>query len=149
MSRHCFYHKDTGVFHNTVVVTDDESQIAVNTPPGHIAIECDCDTLSYKIDVVSREVVDYKPPQPSADHEWNCTTKRWQISEAEKGRRADIRQAQERLDRIESTQHRLMRKLILDSGDSASREQLSALDTEATRLEALIAHSSVSSNTNP
>lgn len=35
------------------------------------------DPLSQRVDLLTGQVVDYVPPQPSPDHVWNTTTKRW------------------------------------------------------------------------
>lgn len=51
--------------------------LSVNTPEGCIAVAENLDHLSQRI--VGGVVVDYQPPPPSVDHEWNGTTKRWQM----------------------------------------------------------------------
>src|ERR1700676_1666739 len=74
-----FYHKHTGLFHGRNLMTSNPKLIAPNTPPDHIAIEGDhFDPISQRIDVATGKVVDRRPPQPSEDHEWNTSIRRWQ-----------------------------------------------------------------------
>jgi hypothetical protein len=95
-----FFHKDTGALHSNQLICSDDSVVAMNTPADHIAIDGHFDHLSKRVDVANPEfvdvyvnrtktdtpakalrykVVDYVPPSPSDDHEWNSETKRWVI----------------------------------------------------------------------
>ena len=77
-----------------------------------------------------RHVVDYQPPAPGADHEWNAAARRWELTAAESKRRA--RQALARS--LESQQHGLVRRLVLDLTDADARAKLKALHDEIAGL---------------
>lgn len=74
----CFYHRETGVFHAYKYVGPIE-QLANNTPADHLVYLEEVDPLSAKFDLETGNILDYVPPQPSADHEWNPEIKRWRI----------------------------------------------------------------------
>lgn len=76
-----FYHQETGLFHPTSLTASDESIIALNAPPDHLAMEGAHDHLSRRVDVITGEIVDYQPPAPSTDHGWDETAKRWVLSQ--------------------------------------------------------------------
>lgn len=71
-----FYDLTTGLFIDGTF-SGPRSAIEENTPEGCEAIEATVDPLSHRVDLQTKEIVDYIPPRPSADHEWNPTTKRW------------------------------------------------------------------------
>jgi hypothetical protein len=55
-----------------------EKQLQNNVAAHEFAIEGRHDLYSKRYDEEMQQVVDYQPPQPDADHEWNAQTKRWQ-----------------------------------------------------------------------
>ena len=75
-----FYHKDTGLFNGAHLTASSSTSVDINTPDGYAAIDGHYDHLSQRIDVETKTVIDYQPPAPSVDHEWNIATKRWQLS---------------------------------------------------------------------
>ena len=78
------------------------------------------------------KVIDYQPPQPSPDHEWNAVTKRWQPSAATTAK-AEARQAAlERFAALEAFQARAVRDWTL-SGDVS---RLRAIGSETVALRA-------------
>lgn len=82
-----FFDVETGLLHEKCVVlnvqsADVQTVARANAPAGHEPIEGAYDHLSQRVDVPSGKVVDYQPPQPSTDHEWNHVTKRWDLNQA-------------------------------------------------------------------
>jgi hypothetical protein len=131
--RYCFYHQDTGIFHPVVLTTDDERQISVNTPADHVAIEGSFDPPSKKVDIATGQIVDFVPPQPSPDHEWDETTRRWVLNAAAADRNARRTAALARIAELEhSVQPGLLRAVAL--GQEGAKEKLAALDAEIAKL---------------
>jgi hypothetical protein len=118
-----FYHKDTGLLHSNQMLFSDETQVAFNTPPDHIAIEGHHDPLSKCVNIETGEVVDYQPPQPSADHEWDAAMKRWQLSAVAQAKLAAKASAVARIAELEASQHAVVRELLLGSKDARERLQ--------------------------
>lgn len=79
MKRYSFYHRETGAIHSMSVGATDQNDAALNTPADHIAIDGHFDALSQRVDIATGDVIDYQPPPPSAAHDWNADTKRWQL----------------------------------------------------------------------
>ena len=79
-------------------------------------------------------IVDYQPPQPSVDHEWNGTTKRWQLNAATRERESKRRDAQQRIAALAHEERHLLRRLALNSFDAEAKERLTAIDTEIAEL---------------
>ena len=127
-----FHHKETGIFSSAVLTSTDDSAIAINTPRDHVAIEGAYDPLSKRVDVATGEVVDYQPPLPSADHEWNATTKRWQLTAAVTAKREARRSALASIAALEASGVRAVRELAL--GQAGALDRLKALDIEIAAL---------------
>ena len=127
-----FYHKETGLLHSNHLTVSDEAAIALNTPPDHIAIDGHHDPLSKRVDVATGEIVDYQPPHPSEQHEWDATTKRWQLSAAAQAKAQARVAAAARIAALEASQHSLVRALVL--GDESARPQLQAIADEISKL---------------
>jgi hypothetical protein len=60
------------------IISGPASALTENLPPTMQAIEGRFDRLSQRVDIESGAVVEYQPPQPDVDHEWNAQTKRWE-----------------------------------------------------------------------
>jgi hypothetical protein len=88
-------------------------QLARNTPAGCGARAGEIDPLSQRIDQQTLEVVDYQPPQPDADHEWDATTKRWRIRPAVEQRNARRESARRQIEAAEVAQARSVREALL------------------------------------
>jgi hypothetical protein len=128
------YHQDTGLLTGTQLMVSDDAMLAANIPAGHAAIDGQHDHLSKKIDVVSGKVVDYQPPAPSADHEWNATSKRWQLNAAAVAKIQAAAAAKARLRELEALSVRHARAFLL-RGDPATKAALQAVDDEINTLE--------------
>lgn len=134
-----FYHRDTGAIHPVSIVASDESAIALNTPADHVAIDNPVDGSvhdwqSRKVDVKTGEVVDYQPPQPSPNHEWNSTTKRWQQNLATRERESRRRDAHARIAALADEERHLIRRLALNAFDAEAKERLAKIDSEIAEL---------------
>lgn len=128
-----FYHKVSGLFHPRHLMSSDAKSIALNTPPDHIAIDGDhYDRLSQRIDIDTGKLVDLLPEQPSVDHEWNATDRRWQMKPHIVAREETRRHAMLRITQLEMSGVRSLRELAL--GEARAAERLRALDTEIAQL---------------
>lgn len=104
-------------------------------PDGHVAIEGDFDHLSKRFDLATRAVVDYQPPRPDNDHEWDTITdparprwrKRRDIVEREQRRITNLAKIAE----LESKQHRRVRELL-----EANDPRLQEISAEIEQLRA-------------
>lgn len=72
------YDLGTGYFCG-VVLRVPASDIAANVARGFGFVEGQFDHLSQKVDLKTGVVVDYIPPQPNDDHEWDSEMKRWTL----------------------------------------------------------------------
>jgi hypothetical protein len=130
-----FYHKDTGMFAANQLLVSDERMVALNTPKDHVAIDGHhFDHLSQRVDVTSGEIVDYQPPQPSVEHEWSGTARRWQLNGASQAKRQASSEALARISQLEAQQPRALRETAL--GLAGGRERLLAIETEIQALRA-------------
>jgi hypothetical protein len=128
-----FYHKVTGRFHARHLMSSDAKSIVLNTPLDHIAMDGDhFDRLSQRVDVKTGKVIDQLPAQPSADHEWNATDRRWQIKPEVVAKEETRRNAILRIKQLELAGLRSLRELAL--GEAKAADRLRALDTEIASL---------------
>ncbi len=128
-----FYHKVSGVFHARHLMSSDAKSIELNTPRDHIAIEGDhFDRLSQRVDVKTGQVIDQLPAQPSADHEWNATDRRWQLKPEIVAREETHRRTILRINQLELKGLRSLRELAL--GEAKAADRLKALDNEIATL---------------
>ena len=132
-----YYDVTTGLFNGTTLATTNERAFLHNTPPGHAAIEGEYDHLSQRVDIAQTPpvVVDYEPPQPSADHEWNATKKRWVLSDEAQERATARNHALYRIAQLESQQARAIREHMLSGkATSPGLDRLLAIENEITTL---------------
>ena len=128
-----FYHKVTGRFHARHLMSSDDKSIVLNTPRDHIAMDGDhFDRLSQRVDIKTGKVVDELPAQPSADHEWNATDRRWQMKAEVLAKEETRRHALLRIKQLELAGLRSLRELAL--GEAKAADRLRALDTEIATL---------------
>jgi len=128
-----FYHKVTGLFHARHLMSSDAKAIALNTPDDHIALDGDhFDRLSQRMDIKTGKVIDQVPVQPSADHEWNATDRRWQVKPEVVAREEIRRHAILRISQLEQSGIRSLRELAL--GEAKAADRLKALDVEIAEL---------------
>lgn len=136
-----FYDETTGIFTGAIVNHSDPEQL--KPPPGHKAFEGECHEMHAKrVDVSTGELVDWQPPAPSADHEWDDSTKRWKPNQAMVDRQAHHAHAHGRIRQLADTERHLIRKLILTatSGPQSApiakaRAELQAIEDEIAGLQ--------------
>lgn len=115
-----------------------ESEVEANTPSGYSAIaSVDAPHAKRLVDGV---LVDYQPPQPSADHEWDDTEKQWHLSAAAAARAAAKTAAQQRINELERQQARAVREQLLNRGGTPAelRKRLEDIDDEITTLRSVL-----------
>jgi hypothetical protein len=96
-------------------------------------VEGNHDHLSKRVELATKTVVEYQPPAPSQDHEWNATTKRWQPSAVARAKAASRAEDIAKIAALEASQHTLLRKHAL--GDVAALPRLQAIDDEIAAAE--------------
>jgi len=134
-----FYHKETGMVHPKVIHSDmADAEIALkfaqrNAPEYHLPIAGKIiDQLSQKVDVVTCAIVDYQPPAPSADHEWNEAVKRWNLNPMVAARDLARTSAAAQIRDLESKAIRALIEQAL--GHEGAKERLEALHKQITEL---------------
>jgi hypothetical protein len=121
-----FYDLQTGIFSPKQLTVSTLEAAMLNVPPGHTLIEGEHDHLSSR--VVAGEVVDWQPPAPDADHEWNADRRRWvKRPEVVAAELAD-QSARAQIDAAEKSQLRAIRELMLNPSDAAARTRLQQID---------------------
>jgi hypothetical protein len=131
-----FYHKETGLLADSRILASDDATVVLNTPANHGVIEGHHDHLSTRVDVATGEILDYQPPSPSTDHEWNAESKRWQLSAAATDRAQRRTAAAARIAALEVSQHRLVREVLLGRVSGLAKLQL--LDDEISSLRSQV-----------
>jgi hypothetical protein len=119
-------------------------QLRYNVAAHEFAVPGSYDLYASRYDEATQQVVDYQPPQPDADHEWNAQTRRWQKREAVllfEQRRAV---ALARIDQLENKQARILRELEIDPAKvgidgKTPMERLVAIDQEIEQLREVLA----------
>lgn len=87
-------------------------------PEGHGAIEGVIDAMSQRVNLLTRTLEDYQPPQPSTDHGWDAVTKRWSLNAAVVQRMKMERESRARIAQLELAQLRPMREIALYGAES-------------------------------
>lgn len=125
------YSEETGLFTGVIVAVHDEL-LDANTPIGCKTLIGRYDHLSQRVDVASGTVVDYQPPQPSTDHEWNADTKRWQLTAAAQSKIDGHTAALAQIAALEAKGARCVRELAL--GQAGAADRVAAIDAEIAAL---------------
>lgn len=128
-----FYDETTGLFSGQRFFGP-RKYLARNTPPGMGLKDGSYDHLAQRVNIETGEVVEYQPPKPNDDHEWDGEAKRWRLKAEVRKHRWRHRQALRRIDELERKQHRPHRELALNPDDSDARARLAALDAEIAEL---------------
>lgn len=129
MKTYHFYLLSSGLF-TGCSFSGARDMLEQNTPADCGAHEApQVDFLSQRLDLESGKLVDYQPPQPSSDHEWDTVTRRWQLNAARAKAEFDDMEARAEIDRLEQQQARRVRELLLKNDP-----QLKALDDQIAGL---------------
>jgi hypothetical protein len=132
-----FYDPATGLFTGHRLAATSDSIVEKSTPSGQAAFQFDGQLDWRSTKIVDGKLVDYQPPAPSADHEWNAETKRWQLIAAASERQARRANAHSRIASLEASQPRILREHAL--GIAAAAERLLAIEKEISSLRADLA----------
>ena len=81
-------------------------------------------------------MIDLLPEQPSSDHEWSATDRRWQVKPEVLAREEARRVAMLRINQLEQSGIRSLRELAL--GEARAADRLKALDSEIAALRKAI-----------
>ncbi len=137
-----FYDTATGLLTGRTYGTDigdDAAHLAsvkLHTPEGSAFVDGAHDSLSKRVDLATGDVVEWQPPQPSPDYEWNADTKRWQLTAAMAARVAAHAAALASIEQLERSQARAIREHLL--GDPAALARIKSIDDQiATARRAL------------
>lgn len=128
-----FARMSDGIFTGESFSASRRSRIEGNVPDGLVAVENVRDWLSQRVDVETGEIVDYQPPQPSFDHEWNAEIRRWVLKPEVVAAQTRRAAARSRIDELERKQARRVRELLAESDP-----QLKALDNEIAQQRAIL-----------
>ena len=145
-----FYDPKTGLFNGTQLLAPDDETVTLNTPSGYLPLDGHFDSLSQMVDIANPSfiettgadgqplqtpvysVIEYQPPAPSADYEWNAATKRWQLSAAAQSKVDGNAVARARIAELEISQHRAVREFAL--GMPGTLDRLTKIDAEIASL---------------
>lgn len=141
-----FFDTSTGLLHPKSLLVSDDAAVILNIPGGHKPIDHPAgamlDPLSQRVDVAqlkageratSAHIIDYQPPQPSADHEWNVEAKRWRLSAAAQTEANEKAAARARHAHLVANQHDDIRRAVL--GDKDAMRRLVAIEDEIANLK--------------
>lgn len=140
LRRFHFFDQNTGLIHAKHIALDvpsgHDAIAGKNAPAGHAVLEGTFDPLSQKVDTATGGVVDYQPPQPSAEHEWNADTKRWALNVAAQAKLDARHSALAQIGALEGGQHRKVREAVLAIADAShpAVAPLQALDAQIAAL---------------
>lgn len=109
--------------------------LSINTPEGCIAVAGNIDHLSQRFE--NGRAVEFQPPQPSADHEWNETIKRWVLTQAEIDRKQAIASAHGTIKALESKQSRALREAFLNPTED-TRQRVADIDAQIAEQRSII-----------
>lgn len=126
-----FFNLSTGMF-GGATFTGTAETLKLNTPSGCGAMEGQIDHLSRRVDLVTGEVIDWQPPQPSPDYEWDADSRRWRLLAEVAEREANRAAALTAIQSLEAKQPRAMRELAL--GYDGAKQRLQTID------DAILAH---------
>ena len=109
-----------------------EADLTRNLRDGEAHIEGVTDHLSQRVDLTTGTVINYQPPQPSPDHEWNAETKRWRLTPAAAAKCAAAELARAQIKQLEASQHRAVREATL--GDPSAVKRLMEIEDKIKAL---------------
>lgn len=129
-----FFDTKTGLFTGRSLSAQSGEWVERNTPEGCGAFlqaaGQEIDYLSQRVDLETGEVIDYQPPAPGDDHEWNASTKRWGLSAEAQQAIDDDRQARAAILLAEANSARAIREGLLEllPEGSPARQKLQGVE---------------------
>jgi len=112
--------------------------ISRHTPDGYAVIEGKFDSLSQRVDLSTKQVIDYQPEQPSAEHAWSVETRRWTLSPEAQQRKQARAAALVQIRDLEASQLRPLRELALDPTNAEARTRLRAIEAQIPKLRSIV-----------
>ena len=134
MSIVSFYRLDSGEFTGQTFQASSSAPIELNTPAGCGWIAGRFDPLSQRVNLETRTVVDWRPPAPDADHEWDADIRRWRKRREAREREAARRRALEKISELEASQARALREVALGDTTGEARARLETVDAAIAAL---------------
>lgn len=134
MKRWHFYRLADGIFTRATIAATHAELVAENTPEGCGAIAGDIDPDSMRVDLETGQVVDWQPPAPSDEHQWDADARRWDLPPEAAKREAERIDAQRRIEALELQQLRPLRELLIDPDSQAARAKLIEIEDEVATL---------------
>lgn len=131
-----FYHKENGVLASNHLVVSDDGMLEANTPRDHAAIDGHHDHLSKRFDLQTKQLVEWIPPAPSADHVWDEASKTWNLNPDAMAKIERRRTAYARIAVLESSTLRTLREHAL--GHAGAADKLKEIDDEILSLRSLL-----------
>lgn len=116
-----------------------DAVIKANTPPDHAPIEGVSDPISQRVDLETRQIIDYQPSAPDEDHEWYAHIRRWVLKPDIAKARAEKSAALAEIVAIERSQQRAVRELAIDSTNESARTKLIETDARIAELREVMA----------
>lgn len=138
-STYTIYSLETGLFGAVLTLPDSDAQRDANTPPGCALEPGVFDCRTQRVDLLTGEVVPYRPAAPLDDDNnawrWDEAQLCW-VAEATPARaaREDRTRRIARAHEIESGQGRALRALLLNPDDAAARSKLEQIEAEIAAL---------------
>ena len=113
-----------------------KDQLRHNVRDHEFAIAGHHDLYSKRYDEETQRVVDYVPPAPDVDHEWNATARRWHKRPEAIQREHQRAQALAQIAELEQRQARPQRELLLNPGSKEAYVRLRELEAQIVKLRA-------------
>lgn len=125
-----FYDEASGEWSGLEVRCTDFGTAKLNAPPGAVTVATPLHPHAKRW--TDGALVEYQPPQPSADHEWDDAGKQWCLSAAALEHANRRHFALQRITELERQQARAIREHLLGEADALAR--LYAIDDEIAAL---------------
>ncbi len=136
MSQWSFYDPQTGDISPKRLMSSNPQVVRDNTPEGLRAIAGWHDHLSRRVDLETGDVIDWQPPQPDADHEWNPERRRWVKRSDVRARENERARVLAEIAQLEASQTRPLRELLIDPNNVTAHTRLRAIDERIVTLRA-------------
>lgn len=97
MSTYSIFDKKTGLFTGTKITTSSTDLLKDNIPEDCDVMIGEYDPLQHKVDVNRKKVIEYQPPAPGPNHNWDQVTKRWVYVKQQSDYEAEVRMIRDQM----------------------------------------------------
>lgn len=118
------------------VVTTTEELVEKNVPPGCSYVLGAHDARNRRVNLATKAVEPYQPPQDDADAVWDSAKELWEVPAAVKAARVDRTHALRRIVILEATQLRALREIALGIDPILNKAKLKVIDDAIVELRA-------------